>query len=429
MSKRDVVVGTTSDYIDMIRRAYPGRVLFITDPAEREKAREETPHEEEELLWDLRDEGAVLEGLRKHMARFEITPSGIACFDCESLELSALLAAEMGLPFASVSSVNFCRNKFLSKKIWQENGVPCPSAALLHSPQEAAGFFSRLGGNPCVLKPLTGSGSQFLYKCTDRDDCMSAFEAIRDQLGQVGNSRLYRKTRKTENVFDICRGVLAEEFVAGQEYSCDFCIRDNSLEIIRMAKKVPSPDDHAGTTLAYMVPVSHIREPCLDDFPPRLFYAAKLLGLERALCMVDFIVRDGTAYLLEITPRPGGDCLPWVVRQSCGLDMLGLNLDFSRDLEISVPPPEAWNLVAGIRLLARDTGIVKTIDTSLLEQDPRVLEIHIKFQTGHEVVLPPKDYDSRIFGHVIFKPSEGMTIEEECVEIASKFQVKVDAKC
>jgi hypothetical protein len=41
--KRLLVVGTTSDYIDHICTRYPGRALFVTDPAERAAALEKEP--------------------------------------------------------------------------------------------------------------------------------------------------------------------------------------------------------------------------------------------------------------------------------------------------------------------------------------------------------------------------------------------------
>ena len=121
--------------------------------------------------------------------------------------------------------------------------------------------------------------------------------------------------------------------------------------------------------------------------------------------MVDFIVREGKPYLLELTPRPGGDCLPWLIRQSSGLDMLGLTLDIAQGLEITLPAAESWESLVGLRLIAADAGVIKRIDGEPLRRDPRVREVHLKRRNGHRVVLPPKDYDSRILGHVIFKPS------------------------
>ncbi len=51
--KRLLVVGTTSDYIDHILTRYPGRALFVTDPAERAAAVERYPAPADELLCNL----------------------------------------------------------------------------------------------------------------------------------------------------------------------------------------------------------------------------------------------------------------------------------------------------------------------------------------------------------------------------------------
>ena len=124
-----IVVGTTSDYIDLIRRGQPGRALFITDPEERARAYEPAPGIREEILCNLRDTGGVVRALENHLHQWQMQPSGIACFDCESLELAAWIARAFALPFTSPEAIGTCRNKFISKKIWRASGLPCPPVA------------------------------------------------------------------------------------------------------------------------------------------------------------------------------------------------------------------------------------------------------------------------------------------------------------
>ena len=142
--------------------------------------------------------------------------------------------------------------------------------------------------------------------------------------------------------------------------------------------------------------------------------------------MVDFIVWQGKAYLLELTPRPGGDCLPWLIQQSCGLDMIGLALDMAQGRNISTLPGLNWKNLVGLRLFAQHAGTVKEIDEGDLRRDPRVQEVLIKRKPGHRVVLPPKDYDSRLFGHVIFRPTGSASLETECAELANKLKVVME---
>ena len=180
------------------------------------------------------------------------------------------------------------------------------------------------------------------------------------------------------------------------------------------------------TTAAYLVPAVLPGEIPLKVFLDQLYRAATALGLVRALCMVDFIVWQGKAYLLELTPRPGGDCLPWLIQQSCGLDMIGLALDMAQGQNISTIPRKSWRTLVGLRLFAQQAGTVKGIDEGDLRRDPRVQQTLIKRKPGHRVVLPPHDYDSRLLGHVIFRPTGSISLETECAELASKLKVVME---
>ncbi len=53
--KRALVTGTTPDYVDIIRKRYPGRAVFLTDERLRQAAAEERPGPEEEITVDLRN--------------------------------------------------------------------------------------------------------------------------------------------------------------------------------------------------------------------------------------------------------------------------------------------------------------------------------------------------------------------------------------
>jgi biotin carboxylase len=184
----------------------------------------------------------------------------------------------------------------------------------------------------------------------------------------------------------------------------------------------------AGTTLAYVLP-SRLPGPLrIDPFRLQLRNAARALGLNRAVCMVDFIMHEGGAYLLEMTPRPGGDCLPQTIFQSCGLDMLGLALDFAEGKPIVLPVASSWIRLVGLRLMAKKSGMIKNIDDRELRQDSRVKELRLKRRPGQRVVLPPDDYESRLLGHVIFKPATPQSIKTECDELESKLTLEIEAE-
>ena len=425
-SPRVVVVGTTSDYIELIRRRYPHRALFLTNPAERIKAREETPGPTEEILCDFSEDAEVLRVLKDHLRRYHLAVDGVACFDCEYLGSAAVLAERFGLPFPSPSAVAQSRNKFLSKQAWKRARVACPEAAVVRNRAELSKFVDRVGKS-VILKPLTGSGGELVFRCTDHNDCLQAYDTMINRLSEAGENRLYLQDPLAPGDLDPIQDVVLEEFIPGQEYSCDFFLENGRLEVIRTAKKIPTAETQVGaTTAAYVVPAELPGEIPAAVFVDQLYRAATALGLDRALCMVDFIVSQGKAYLLELTPRPGGDCLPWLIQQSCGLDMIGLALDMAQRRDISNLSRQSWETLVGLRLFAQHPGTVKEIDEGDLRQDPRVQEIFIKRRPGHRVVLPPNDYDSRLLGHVIFRPGGSTSLETECAELASKLKVVME---
>jgi len=217
-----------------------------------------------------------------------------------------------------------------------------------------------------------------------------------------------------------------EEFIDGVEHSCDFVLDGEKLEIIRIARKVPARGRAFGTTLAYVVP-SDLPPPLdAERFRRQLKDAAHALGVKRAMCMLDFIVRAGEAVMIEMTPRPGGDCLPPLILQSAGLDMLGAALDFAEGRFPAIPGPSRWKRLVGLRLFAEQPGIIAGLDAKALREDGRVIEYHGLREPGDRVILPPGDYDSQLLGHVIFKPSRPGNIEEECAELAGLLEIEME---
>jgi len=225
---------------------------------------------------------------------------------------------------------------------------------------------------------------------------------------------------------DSRRLFVMEEFIHGREYSSDFVIDGDRIDIIRIARKIPAEDQPLGTTLAYVVPGKLPGGISVDSLKKQLHRAARAIGLNRAICMADFIVREDEAYLLEMTPRPGGDCIPPLLKQSSGFDILGYTLDFAEHRETVPPEPSRWQRLVGLRLFAEHGGVIRNIDTERVKSDSRVREVYLKRSPGHRVVLPPQDYDSRILGHIIFAPSRPDDIEAECLELINMVSVEME---
>ncbi|PKK82331.1 MAG: biotin carboxylase [candidate division Zixibacteria bacterium HGW-Zixibacteria-1] len=421
-AKRVLVVGTTSDYIEILSRRYPGRILFLTDHKERAGAFEPPPEAGSEVLCDLMHYDKTLTILRDFLIQHNFELSGVACFDDESMALTSFIAKTFSLPYPPASAVANGRSKFLSKQLWEEAGLPSPRMTLIHDLAEAITFLGQISG-PIVIKPLTGSGSELTFACHSEDDCRKAFAQIREKLEKHSNIRMYLADGRSSQP-DPHTVFVGEEFIEGREFSADFIVDGDKIKIIRIAGKIFSANNSFGTALGYILPMELPPAINKDAFSNQLLEAAHALGVERSFVMIDFIVRDGKAIMLEMAPRPGGDNLPFLIRQSSDFDILGATLDFAEGKQITIPGQEAWKRLIGARIIAAREGTISEMDTAPALRDMRVRECYLKRHLGHKVILPPDDYDSRILGHVIFAPTDWSNVESEIVELLEKVNIK-----
>lgn len=415
--RRVLVVGTTADYVDWMRRR-PGEVLFLTDAGVRHKALEPAPLPHEEILCDLAHGDQAEERLADHLAGWGIGLSGVACFDDESMALAARLARVYGLPYPSPEAVANCRDKHRAKTLWRSQGLATPAAAEVASPAAARAFFRQTGG-PVVLKPTGGSGSELIFRCDSEADCIQAYSTIAEGLADRKTQRLYHLFAGDGG------GIMAEGHIAGEEYSCDFVLEDGRATVLRLTGKVRFPQDPFGTAKAYSL--SGIWPEGIDraELEALLARAARALGLERALGMLDFFVHDGRIILLEMAPRPGGDCLPWLLRCGWGLDVLALTLDFACRRPLAGRLPSAPSPMVGLRLHADREGVLSGLDDDALRRDPRVREIHLTRRPGHRIKRPPADYDAWLLGHLLFVPAAGEDIAAQCRDLHGRLIVRV----
>jgi biotin carboxylase len=426
---RVLVVGTTADYIAVISARYPGRALFLTDERERIRSAETAPGSSDEVLCDLGAPDDAVRRLAVHLETHDIALEGVTAFDCESLSLAAEIARRWRLAFPSQQSVENCRSKHISKQLWQEADVNCSQSRIIATVEEAIAFM-RETGRPAIMKPLTGSGSELVFLCRDKLECIASFKMLTAGLTERRSTRMHNDPLRRAAGDSAATRFAIEEFIEGREYSCDFILENGEVEIVRIAKKIPAVGHPIGTTLAYVVPANLPGAIDMVRFRSQIADACHAVGLTRALCMLDFIIRDDKAEFLELTPRPGGDCLPSLIQHSMDIDMFGLTLDFAAGRRLSLPAARNRTPLVGLRIISRQAGIFKGIDSPAIENDSRVVEVFQKHQSGHRIVLPPADYDSRILGHVIFRPVSKNDLEAECKSLEAKLAIRLEqASC
>ncbi len=418
-----LVVGTTSDYIALIDKGHPGRCLFVTTAVERHRYPQLAPQNSPEILTDINDFNKVLQSVNQYLKEHKIRLSGVVCYDCESMNLAAFLSQTLNLIYPDTQTITNCRDKYLSKQIWRKNGLNCARSEIVRNESDTLRFFDEIAG-PIVVKPQNGSGSELTFKCTNQSECRDAMKIISSRLDSIRSQDGADNADSRHSL--LSSDFIVEEFISGQEYSGDFIIDGENVNLVRLARKIPAADQTFGTTLAYQVPAPLSEEVDPNDLAAIFKKAAQTLGIKRAICMVDFMIDRDKLHLLEMSPRPGGDCLPFLIRHSLGLDIFDLTLGFAEQKPVRLPDLKKARSLVGARIFAEHAGILADIKYPALEGDDRVVDVYLKYAPGHKVIMPPDDYDSRILGHIIFEPTAGRDITEECRQLLSHVKIRME---
>lgn len=409
MSTRTLIVGTTPDYIDKLRRQHPEQLFFITARAKRNGAREAAPGPAEELLFD---ESVTATALAAKIKDRGVTGDGICAFDCESLALAAELAKELGLPYPDREAIHLCRDKYRSKERWLKAAVNCPEISRPKTITQAEDL-CRDATNNWVLKPATGSGSELVFSVNRPQRAAAAFAALQQGLQRRRKDALYNRHG------DGSTAIIAERRLQGPEYSVDFIFADPELKILRRTRKIPRPGAHFGTIRTYaLVEKLAAAESELADL---LKNACRALGLNQVMGMADLVLENGRLYLLELTPRPGGDCLPELLSAAGLPDILDLALGFAR--REALPKNCQPEPLAALRLHARRAGVIRQI--AFPGDDRRVIDCRLLRGPGHRIIMPPADYDSWYLGYLIFRPVAGHSLEEQCHNLHKRLHIEL----
>jgi len=401
-----IVVGTTPDYVARLCRTYTEPILFILDPRFNNHSFLANVDPSILLFTPLEEYEEILGSINTYLSMNKIYPQGVACFDCEHLLTASKLAQSLGLPFPSPEAIIRTRNKFESRRLWRKAAINSPDAILASSLGETLEFFDKLK-KPVVLKPISGSGSELLFRCEKKENIMESVKIMKEQLPKRRINPLFKPLPSTlgEPPVDPCNSWIVEEFISGPEFSCDFILNDGDIAIIRETGKIKADDQSFGSILAYTAPPSYPEGFSIENLAQTLEKAAKALGFTWGYFMIDFIIQNGNVVIIEMASRPGGDSIPDLIEKANGCDILTtyLNLMSGRcpaKQESKIPS----DVFASINIYARQEGVIIDLDPSQILSLSWIKGLFLKKGVGDQVHLPPNDYDNRILGYCVICP-------------------------
>jgi biotin carboxylase len=247
----------------------------------------------------------TLELLRRRCDRS--LPAGIFLQSEVALPVGALLARELGLPAPSVEAVHACTNKYLSRRLLAQAGVPVPAFRLVESAAEARRF-AREHGFPILLKAVASSMSRLVTLVAGEGQVEEAVAGLRGKLPESADlQRLagFVRAAGLEPGCDPLRQFLVESFAAGVPVETDGLMAAGEPCTFAVTEQIPSRDPPFFFE-GYLLPAESAE---VDREEARRVSEAALraVGLEDSGFAVEMRVREGRVQVVEVNGRLGLD--------------------------------------------------------------------------------------------------------------------------
>lgn len=178
------------------------------------------------------------------------------------------------------------RDKNRMKEVLRRAGIPVARQKLVSQPADALAFVAQVGF-PVVLKPVDGMGSKGTMRCNDEAE-----------LYQALNMLLPRPEAPVQ----------AEEFVTGEEHTCETVLIDGQPVWRTSTYYLPGPlQVLENPWMQYCVLLPKEEQPHVARFAPVNTAALRALGMVTGLSHMEWFLRaDGSPVVSEVGARPPG---------------------------------------------------------------------------------------------------------------------------
>lgn len=250
------------------------------------------------------DKDAVLEAAKKEKI------DGIMSFATDpGVVTAAYVSEKMGLPAAgSYESVSILQDKGRFRKLLTDNGFAVPHARSYESisaAQKDTDYFNW----PVIVKPVDSAGSKGVTKV--------------DSPADLEKSIKYALEFSHSNKFII------EDFIEKKGCSSDsdcFSIDGKLVVTTFSSQRFDAKAENPYAPMAYSWPSTFTKEH-EKELKSELQRLLKLLDMKSSIYNVETREGvDGKAYIMEVSPRGGGNRLAEMVRYATGMDLISASV-------------------------------------------------------------------------------------------------------
>lgn len=281
---------------------------------------------------------------------------------------AAYVQNKMGLPaFGPYESIEILQNKDKFRKFLTDNNFVVPKAKGYDKPEDVLADADNWE-YPVIVKPTDSAGSKGVSRVDSKDQLPEAIKYAFDN--------------------SIKGHVIIEDFIEPQGCTSDsdsFSVNGELKFITFSAQRFDKNAANPYTPSAYSWPCTYTKEQ-ENELRSELQRLVKLLKLNTTVYNIETRVgKNGKAYIMEVSPRGGGNRLSEMIRYSTGVDFITAAVRAAVGDSVEIEPKELNGHWAEVILHADNDG--KFVELSMTEEfkSAHVFETDLWVEKGDEV--------------------------------------------
>ena len=333
--------------------------------------------------------------------------AAIVGVDDQSVMAAALASHSLGLRHNPPLAVARTRDKWAMRRALAEHAIAQPAFAAVEADEDGT-TAAELVGLPCVVKPLSLSGSRGVIRADDLREVRAAVARVRTILTAAGRP--------------ATEPLLLEAYVPGVEVAVEALMRDGALEVLAIFDK-PDPLEGPYFEETLYVTPSRLPEAVLGEVERRSAGAAQALGLCDGPVHAELRVDGRRVSVLEVAARSIGGLCSRALRFGAGLSLEAVILRHALGLPVADPARE--RAASGVMMLPIEhAGVLVEVDGQAQARAVAgIAGLEITIARGRPVVpLPEGD---RYLGFLFARGEDPTGVERALRDAHSHLRVRI----
>lgn len=312
--------------------------------------------------------------------------------------LASIISEALGLSANSIDSVRAASNKQTMRRLLQKAGLPCPNFVVVGIDENPADIVQEVTF-PCVLKPLTLSGSCGVIRADDQESFQQTFTRIGQLL----------KTFERPEQEMAGRQILIEDFIPGIEVALEGILTNGTLHPLALFDK-PDPLDGPYFEETIYVTPSRLPSDTQLRISESLAKATRAIGLREGPVHGELRINDQGIWVIEVAARSIGGKCSRMLEFGTGRSLEELILLHALGQEL--PSLDLTTGAGGVMMIPiAQEGILERIEgQEEAQQVPDVEELVMTAKPGDHLIPLPEG--KRYLGFIVARGAQPEEVEE-----------------